>query len=170
MYPTVIELLEAVEANLDSKVAPVVKDVSGQSALATIGHILRHVRVRVEREGQILVDEIRALRELLPVLQRDLERQGDAGVVCARLIADQLMESGPPSDRYITLLDLARQCSALREKLELALRALIEIEPARREDAEYRHIRTLIRSHISNQIEREAPLVELAFHGFGARR
>jgi hypothetical protein len=123
----------------------------------------------VDREGQILSEEIQALRELLPVMQSDLEQQGDEGARYARAIEDCLTPV-QPSAQYPSLLVLAEQCSVLREAFEAALVLLIDAAAHRAHEPAYQRLRERIRAHISAQIEREAPLVELAFHGFGARR
>jgi len=171
IYPTVIDLLRTIDGNLVSKVEPSVADMSARSAIATIRHILRHVRVRVEREGQILTDDIVELRSLLPTLEKDLRRQNEAeGVALASAIGESLRRVYRPKGSYPDLVSLAEEAHALRELLQAALQLLIRGESKRAQEPGYLALRSQVRSYITTQVERQSPLVELAFTGFGPRR
>jgi hypothetical protein len=58
LNPTPTQILRNIEATLVEVVQPAATSTAAQSALATIGHLLRHVILYVEHGGQILADDI----------------------------------------------------------------------------------------------------------------
>ncbi|WP_156681242.1 hypothetical protein [Sphingomonas profundi] len=166
---TVTDLLRTIDATLAEKVAPSVGDVGGRSALATVRHLLNFVRVRVEREGQTLVDDIAALQRLLIDLRGYLAGVGDSAM--ADGIADTLGMLPPPdSARYRALDELAADAAVLRETLHVALAFLQRVRDTRRDDPAYRAARAAIRAYTVRQIEQEGEIVAPAFFGRGPRR
>lgn len=166
---TATDLLRTIDATLVAKVEPSLSDLTGRSALATVRHLLNFVRVRIEQEGQILVDDIAALRSLLvdvAAYHRDAGDREDAAAV------DVALSAAPPPDpaRYRSLDALTQEDAVLREALHRALARLQDLREQRRDDAAYGTIRAAIRAQVVKQIEREGELVGPAFFGRGPRR
>jgi hydrogenase maturation factor HypF (carbamoyltransferase family) len=65
LLPTSVDLLRCVERTLETVIVPKLNGLGERSAAATMGHMLRYVALRIEKEGQILADEIEVLRPLL---------------------------------------------------------------------------------------------------------
>lgn len=167
--PTATDLLRNIDATLVQNVEPSLGDLGGRSALATVRHLLNFVRLRIEREGQILTDDIAGLRSLLPRLMDYFERHHDERG--AREIRDALGK-GRPWDpaRYPSLDDLADEAGGLREALHAGLARLQAMREARRDDPEYASLRAAIRTYMARQIEAEGEIVAPAFFGRGPRR
>jgi hypothetical protein len=170
IHPTTIDLLRAVEGNIESKVEPGVTDLAAQSALATIKHVVRHVRIRIEREGQVLFDDIAASRSLLPQLREDLAQGDAAAAALAAAIGEGIPREFRPQGRYPDLVSVAEEARFLREMVHQALQILIGQSDHRADDPKYNKLRADVRDYITLQVERQSPLVELAFTGFGPRR
>jgi len=165
--PTAEDVLRTIEATLENVIKPGLSNVPERSAAATIGHLLRHVRVRLAAEGQILTDDIAALRALLPRVQRFLDEAGqqrDAGLIAAAL-AD-----APDAPGYASLTALGARACRLRGALQSGLAALQALRSALGEDHTYLALRAAIRDYMAVQIEAERCLIEPAFLGFGPRR
>ena len=172
IHPTAADILKTIDATLAAQVAPALDSLDGQSAVATIRHLLRLVLVRIEDEGQNLIDEISALRRLLPSVG-DYLRSTGAGMEQRQRIDAALAEAvaGDAGDaRYPTLETLAERLSGLREALYQALKTLQALRPERQEQPEYRAIRAAIREYIVWQNEQERKLIAPAFYGQGPRR
>jgi hypothetical protein len=168
--PSAVHLLRTIDAALADKVAPSVTDLTGRSALATIRHLLRLVRVRIENEGQILNEEAYALRVLLGRIGVYLRTTGDAGVTEADKIDAALGADQPDPDRYPDLLSLGVRVNGLRTSLHDVLMHLTAVAAAHANDAAYTNIRDAIRKHLGWQVMQEDQLVAAAFYGQGPRR
>src|SRR5262245_34463865 len=65
LIPSASQILEVCGDTLASVVQPALTDKVAISAAQTMGHLLRHVRLRIESEGPMLFDDAAALRTLL---------------------------------------------------------------------------------------------------------
>src|SRR3546814_6056822 len=64
IHPSATDIFKTIDATIEAKVIPALGDLDGRSAITTVRHLLRLVRVRIEEEGQILTDDIAELRKL----------------------------------------------------------------------------------------------------------
>lgn len=163
------DLLRTIDATLAEKVAPSLSDLTGRSALATVRHLLNFVRVRIEQEGQVLVDEIAALHPLLASIADYHDNAGDA-VEADALRVTLAAAPLPDITRYRSLDDLTGEAAVLREALHGALARLQALRETRGGDDAYRAVRTAIRAQVVRQIEQEGSIVAPAFFGRGPRR
>lgn len=163
------DLLRAIDATLVDKVEPLLTDIGGRSALATVRHLLNFVRVRIEREGQTLLDDIAALRSLLAAVAAYHAAAGDDAASETIGVALNVVPRPDPA-RYQSLDDLTVEAAGLREMLHTALAHLQSLRGARAEDDGYRAIRAAIRDYTVRQIEEEGEIVAPAFFGRGPRR
>ena len=163
------DLLRVVDATLTQKVEPSLGNVDGRSALATVRHLLNFVRMRIEREGQMLLDDIFVLK---PLLARTAAFLRAAGAVAeASAIEMELSRVPDPDPRhYRSLDDLAVDAGVLREALHGALGILQGMRTDHGEKADYANLRSDIRHYLVRQIEAEGEIVGPSFFGKGPRR
>lgn len=166
IVPTAREILATIEHTLATVVVPDAVSIEARSALATTGHLLRHVQLRLELEGQLLLDDIAALRPLLADLLAWIEEHGET----VPGISGALGKTWRPSGAYPTLASLAGEAGALRHALTNALERLIAMRDANRDEPAYLALRERVRAYLSNQIQSEAAVIDPAFEGKGARR
>lgn len=167
IHPRATDILKTVDATIEAKVIPSLKDLDGQSAIATVRHLLRLVRVRIEEEGQVLADDVAALRRLLPTIAAYLHPIDRSA---AERIEAVLKTAGPDAGRYPSLDRLADEAGQLREAVYQALKHLQGMRDSRGNDTDYRETRTAIRDYIVWQNEQERKLIAPAFYGQGPRR
>jgi hypothetical protein len=165
IHPSATDILKTIDATIAAKIEPSLSDLDGRSATATVRHLLRLVRVRIEEEGQILTDDIAALRKLLPRVRDYLQPHEQAGRIEAALA-----EAGGDASRYPSLDRLAGEAGVLREAVYQALKALQTMRGERENDAHYRAMRSAIGDYIVWQYEQERKLFAAAFYGQGPRR
>ena len=165
--PTATDILRLVDATLKDKVEPSLSDLTGRSALATVRHMLRHVLVRVDVEGQLLTDDIAALRPLLQQVSRYLASKG---VALAKEIDATLAKAHRAPGAYPTLDSLGLEAGALRECVYQALKQLQSLRDAHGTESDYVAVRAAIRSYLVRQIEEEEKTIGPAFYGQGPRR
>ncbi|GGD80920.1 hypothetical protein [Croceicoccus mobilis] len=82
IHPTCLEVLATVQSAFTREIVPRLTDVDGRSTAATIEHLLRHIALRIEHEGQILTTDIARLTGLLAkaVAWRDANGTGAASL------------------------------------------------------------------------------------------
>lgn len=168
--PNAVHLLRTIDAALVEKVGPSVTDLTGRSALATIRHLLRLIRVKIEEEGQILTEEAHALHALLNHIGVYLRTTGDLGVTEADKIDATLGADRPDPIRYPDLLSLGVRVNNLRTALHDALVHLTSVAEDHSNDGAYTEIRDAIRKYLGWQVMQEDRLVAAAFYGQGPRR
>lgn len=166
IVPNAREVLAMIERTLTDVVEPECGTMAARSALATTGHLLRHVQLRLEHEGQVLTDDIAALRPLL----RDLGVWLDAAGETVASVPTALSRSFRAQNAYPTLESLGEEAGALRHALTDALERLIALRPAHGTDPAYLALRQDIRTYLAAQIIAEAAYVGPAFTGKGPRR
>lgn len=169
--PSAQDELRCVLHVLHNQIAPVAYGTAAESPIATLTHILRHVNRRIEFEGQILLEDIVALRKLLPGLCAYLESLGDVpgapeqAAAIERALTDEYCDA----NTYRSLAIMDNEARTLRECLYGGLKVLQGI-PKEQRDATYRKMREAIRRCVVWQIEQERKLIEPAFFGHGPRR
>lgn len=166
IVPTAREVLAMIERTLTDVVEPDCGTMAARSALATTGHLLRHVQLRLEHEGQVLTDDIAALRPLLHDVAAWLDRTG-APVAS---IAAALSRTFRATNAYPTLESLGEEAGTLRHALTDALERLIALRADHGTDPAYLALRQDIRTYLAAQINAEAVYVGPAFTGKGPRR
>ena len=170
--PTAIDILRTIDATIDAQIEPSLSTLSGRSAMATVRHLLRHVMVRIETEGQLLTDDIAALRRLLEDVRDYFAALGsghDGAALSARIERTLTTPYRDPT-QYPNLAMLAAEAGALRGCLFQALKALQAIRSDRRTDPAYTALRSAIRSYVTTQVEQEEEIIGPAFYGRGPRR
>jgi hypothetical protein len=167
IHPSATDILKTIDATIEAKIIPSLKDLDGRSAITTVRHLLRLVRVRIEEEGQILTDDIAALRKLLPGVRDYLTTLGTGSEVVTKIDAALAPNA---EDRYPSLDRLAEEAGAMREAVYQALKHLQTVRDERKDDAGYRAVRTAIRDYTVWQNEQERKLIAPAFYGQGPRR
>jgi hypothetical protein len=163
IFPSTSELLACIEGNLVRKVEPAVSDPKALSAVATIKHLLRLLGERVRNEGQILCDDIAALRELLPDLAAHF-----AGTSLAAQIEAALKPDSAGSGDYRNLDSLAAEANRLREALHAVAATVHTADSAVL--SRHEGVRAKIKTYILHEIAEETRLIDPAFTGRGPRR
>lgn len=166
--PGATQILRNIEAVLAADIVPAVDTTNARSTLATIGHLLRHVALRIDHEGQMLADDIAALRPLLAKLQAYLESAGDTRPAAA--VAKARQQSEADEARYPSLAIMAARAALLRQALQDVLTHLQGRRDARGQDAAYLQARADIRAYLALQLDAEATLIDPAFANMGPRR
>lgn len=168
ILPTAEDVLQTIEATLETVLRPALSGTVEQSAAVSIGHLLRHVRLRLAREGQILLDNMSATRPLLAEIATFFSDIGETDA--AARIEAALARPSLPVGTYPTLTDLGGAAGLLRRELEVALARLQALRATHGEVPEYLRLRIAIRTWIAGQLQAEAELIEPAFSGRGPRR
>ncbi|MFT4052936.1 MAG: hypothetical protein QM681_00400 [Novosphingobium sp.] len=159
LNPDAAQILRAIEETLVDVVEPTVTATSARSALATIGHLLRHAVLRIEAGDGVLMADIAASGALLARLAAYYRDAGDAAQAEA---IDAVLATGNAP--------LTGRAAMLRGAVQEALIDLQAKRPARGDDAAYRAARADIREYLRGQLEQEAALIHPAFADKGPRR
>jgi hypothetical protein len=171
IVPSVADILRSIEHTLDTVIRPTLQGTIEQSAAATISHLLRHSVVRITLEGQILTDDIAALRPLLTVLSAYCESLREPkGREIAAKIEESMARAQDLPQPYVTLEQAAQRANELRTLLMAGLDYLSSIRPREGSSVGYQSLRSAIRGYLAEQLRREADLIHPAFEGRGARR
>jgi hypothetical protein len=144
-------------------------DLTGRSALATVRHLLRLIRIRIEQEGGLLSDDIDRLARLLTEAGEYFATLPDGGGAVARQVADaQAHAERPPG--YESLDQIGARAKVLREALYQALTQLQQIRAERKDDPAYVALRDAIRAYLVAENADERKMMEPAFYMKGPRR
>lgn len=168
IHPSAAQIVRNIEATLVDIVEPAVQTTTARSALATIGHLLRHVALRIEQEGQILADDIVAQQALLADVERYFATAGDAAQAVA--IQAILAQSTASDTRYPSLGIMGARASLLRQAIQDALMFLQDQRETRNADPGYQAIRASIRAWLALEVQAEGMLINPAFEDKGPRR
>jgi hypothetical protein len=169
--PTAVDILYSIEKSLESVVAPTLTTTAERSCVATISHMLRHVSLRIEQEGQNCLDDIAAMEPVLVSIRAFCERVGTAAAdACGTRITVAL--DRPPRDPlvYPTLQALSGQANEFRLALQAGLDFLIACREQESSRPGYHELRQLIREYLAAEIQREGLLIHPAFENRGPRR
>jgi hypothetical protein len=170
LLPTSVDVLRSIERTLETVIAPALTGTGERSALATIGHLLRHVALRIELEGQMLVDDIAAVRPLLAQVDGYLESppRNDAEGSALRARLAQLLSRPAQANGYRSVANLAEEVTALRQGVCEAL----DYVQTRASDADpqAKSVLDALLRYVAWETEQEAKIIDPAFEGFGPRR
>lgn len=166
IHPTCAEVLATIETGLARDIVPHLHNTEARSAAATIGHLLRHVALRIEDEGQILSDDIARLRRLVSELAGWLD--GPVPPVAASLRAT--LEGDLPEGVYPSLRLLGERALALRGALVAGQGELHRLRASHGHDAGFQALESAIAAYGAQQLADEGRLIEPAFLGKGPRR
>ena len=161
MRPSTKELLDSIAEALDTRVAPTVTDPWAASSLRSIGTLLNHLSVRVERELTILAEGNADLREVLADTCDRLEGQATPSRPSMRAdIETLLLEMDSRGIEGVATVALLEDASrALNEQLERLVRVVHEDRDSLG-DGVQEALLGAIRRYFARQREREAPLYE----------
>lgn len=171
LLPTAVDVLRCVERTIETVITPALTGAAERSAAATVGHLLRHVALRIEREGALFAAEIAQLRPLLAdsdrMLQHDFAASAEAKGVRAA-IAAALAEQPAAPHGYRDLASMAAEVTALRQcvcaTLDLIQRSEASLSVAARD------IHESFQRYVAWELDNESKLIDPAFEGFGPRR
>lgn len=166
LNPTPAQILRNIEATLVDVVEPSVTGTTARSALATIGHLLRHVVLRIEQDGALLTADIAASTALLRTVSAYCQQAGDDLQV--RQITTVLAAEDDPVSTDPGML--AVRADRLRQAVQDVLIHLQGVRAQRRDDPSYLAARDAIRAYLRDQLEAEAKLIHPAFADKGPRR
>lgn len=166
IHPTCGEVLATIQTGFADQIVPHLVPAEARSAAATIGHLLRHVALRIEGEGQMLFDDVRRLESLLGRIAAWFEASSASDAEVIRIV---LAEDLPP-DSWPGPALLGERALALRGVLVAAQDELHRLAASHGKDPAYVMLRQAIRGYIAAQLEDEARLIAPAFQGQGPRR
>jgi hypothetical protein len=171
LIPSASQILKVCSDTLQHVVQPTLTDKVAISAAQTMSHLLRHVTLRIESEGQMLFEDAATLRELLARVSAFLGALDDSAsrAVAKQITAAIALRFRPP-EAYPALASLADEVKSLREMLNVALDHLHSLRESCGEREDYRNVRAAIRAWMKREIEQEERLIEPAFAGLGPRR
>lgn len=168
MKPNNEQIIDSIIWSLKTYVAPEVRSPFGSSVLMTVENLLRHVKLRVGSEAQIVAEDNTDLEE---VLRTVLDRLGDdselanASANAAAAVREALDAGSRAEPDKATLEQLNARSLALREALDSLLHALSSVRARFRDAPAYRDCRQAIRNYLARQLEREDALITPAFTG-----
>jgi hypothetical protein len=166
LLPTSVDVLRCVERTLQTVIEPALTGVAERSAAATIGHLLRHVALRIEREGAMLFTEIAKLRPLLADAESSLPADAESERVRDSIAAALARHADYKG--YRDVASLAEEVSALRQS---ACDALLSMQQHQKPlTGSMKAAYEALRRYIAWELEQEAQIIDPAFEGFGPRR
>jgi hypothetical protein len=142
MRPSSRQLIESIQWELETRVAPEVHGDWARSSLRSVAALLTHLAARVDVEVELLVADNADLRATV-------------GEVAPLLDPTAVVLPEPSRSHLVT--ELVAENEALRELAELALRTFLERGAADAVDK--------VAGCLRRQLERERPLVTPAFTG-----
>lgn len=166
IHPTCAEVLATIQNGFDEQIVPHLHDSEARSAAATIGHLLRHVALRIADEGKILHDDVNRLEALLGRIAGCFEQVGEGDPAGIRAV----IANRATPDTYPSLSVLGERALALRGALVAAQEALHRLSATLGTDPAYIELRQALRDYIAAQLADEARLIAPAFQGKGPRR
>jgi len=168
IHPSAAQIVRNIEATLAAVVEPAVQTTTARSALATIGHLLRHVALRIDQEGQLLADDIALQTALLRDIAAYFATIGEGARADA--IHAILADSAETDLPYPSLTIMGEQSAQLGQAIQDALIELQQQRAARQPDPAYQTVRTAIRDYLAAQVLAEGALIHPAFEDKGPRR
>ena len=162
MRPNAVEILRSIGATFDEYLLPEISEPFAHSLALTVSNLLRHVTLRLEQEGRVLVAEIEDLRA---VLSQARAFAASAGMPEVASEIEAVCAEEPASRCYVEIQDLEREVTGLRWALQHAIRALEQGRTGFEAREGYGELRIAIRQHLRRSLEREGGLVVPAFTG-----
>lgn len=168
IHPSAAQIVRNIEATLVAVVEPAVQTTTARSALATIGHLLRHVALRIDQEGQILTDDIAMQTALLRDIAAYFATVGD--VARADGIHGVLADMADLDMPYPSLAIMGDRSAQLGDAIQDSLIFLQQQRATRQPDPAYQAVRAAIRDYLATQVLAEGALIHPAFEDKGPRR
>ena len=170
LLPTSVDVLRCVERTLETVIAPALTGTAERSAAATMGHLLRHVALRIEHEGRILSEEIAILHQALAEVRTYLGDAYSQDAEASQLRAALAQQLAPvtQSPSYRSVASLADEVTALRQRVCDALAFIHSRDPELQGPA--RAVYESLKRYVAWELEQEAQIIDPAFEGFGPRR
>jgi hypothetical protein len=153
MRPTTPELISAIVESLEHQVAPNVQDKWAASALRSATQLLNHLALRSEREGRVLVEDNRDVREVLETVLQALAAHAELSDV--RTAVEKALNDPEPSIHDVAALD------ARNEVYQAAVDRLLRQPEVRTLDG----LHESLRSYLRRRLLREHPLYFPVFTG-----
>jgi len=170
MRPRADEVLKSIIATFEQYLQPELTTPFAKSLALTTQNLLRHVLLRVEREGTALFEDNRELRTLLvqidsyiSTLQQD--QLIETFYVMRTEIKDTLNQQFYGPNDYPSVILLTEEATALRWTLTHAIQTLQKARDSLDKDPQYTEIRQDIRAYLSRQLKRESTWIDEAFIG-----
>jgi hypothetical protein len=163
MRPSAEEIVRSVAATFDEYLLPEIEEPFARSLALTVSNLLRHVAVRIEHEGPMLVAEIADLRTVLGEIRAFAAANQGCDTVLAQV--DAVCDKSPPDGSYVGIRRLHDEAGELGWALQGAIRALDETAPTIATIDSYADLRLSIRRHLRRSLEREGSLIVPAFTG-----
>lgn len=167
IIPTATDVVRTLGAKFEEEILPALTKPQEKRTGHTMRHLLRFLEYRLEEEGQILLDEIYRLTDLLGIVASHFEENTSASPTASKIakaIRQNLAEKQDPKV-YPSLSRMAQRVSVMRQHV---CDALAELQKAEGSQAEKVH--QLLRDYLAWQIEQEGRMVKPAFWGQGPRR
>ncbi|WP_159979074.1 MULTISPECIES: hypothetical protein [unclassified Novosphingobium] len=164
IHPTCREVLATVAASFSREIVPELSSIEARSSAATIEHLLRHVMLRIEEEGEVLMRDIARLRTLLAHIADWMEQ---TGAVSPESLSTAL--ANEPADLW-TLQRQGDEALRLRASLVAVQAQLDGLAGDWAGNEGYQALRREIGGYIGAQLMDEARLIAPAFSGRGPRR
>lgn len=98
MRPTSGELIQSIVSALESQVAPQVQDKWAASVLRSAAQLLKHLAVRTEEEGRVLIEDNQDARQVLEAIAPRLLGAAAAVELCATMQGALNMADPAPYD------------------------------------------------------------------------
>ncbi len=168
IHPSAAQIVRNIEATLVAVVEPAVQTTTARSALATIGHLLRHVALRIDQEGQLLADDIAMQTALLRDIAAYFATIGDDARADA--IHGVLADATDTDLPYPSLAIMGDRSAQLGGAIQDVLILLQQQRAARQGDPAYQAVRAAIRDYLATQVLAEGALIHPAFEDKGPRR
>ncbi len=153
MRPTAPELISAIVESLELEVAPHVTDKWSASALRSAAQLLRHLALRYQHEGEVLIRDNRDVRHVLEsVLPQIAARPEFEDVVVA---IGREMHHDEPNPHDLMALD------ARNEIYQAAIERLLKDKALRASE----ELLATLRGYLRRRLEREHALYFPVFTG-----
>jgi hypothetical protein len=163
MRPSAEEIVRSIAATFDEYLLPEIAEPFAHSLALTVSNLLRHVALRMEHEGPVLMAEIADLRAVLDEIKAFAAASPGCDAVLAQV--DAACRARPREGSYAGLGELHDEATELGWALQHAIGALDEAGPAIGTLDGYTDVRLSIRRHLRRSLEREGSLIVPAFTG-----
>ena len=163
MRPSAEEIVRSIAATFDEYLLPEIDEPFAHSLALTVSNLLRHVALRLEQEGPMLVAEIADLRAVLAEIQAFAGASPGCDAVLARVAP--ACGARPRDGSYVGISDLHDEATELGWALQHAIHALDGAAPTVATLDGYAEVRQSIRRHLRRSLEREGALIVPAFTG-----
>jgi hypothetical protein len=163
LIPTLAETVRCIRDSLVDVIAPQLPTQTLRSAMGSTIHLLHYVEWRIEREGQMLYDEIKYLRGLFAEILAFAESRPNAASLDRAI--RQTLDAKRDCDVYPSLKLLAQEVGQMRQHVCESILLVQSIG-----DTESEQLRESLHRYTAWQILHEEKLMSGAFRGRGPRR